>query len=78
MVRDWSALILPCAAGALPATKEPALNRLFRQPDRGVMGYAALAVFAAAYLFAMMLIVAPKQMLPAPAAAVSENIQPTE
>ncbi len=31
------------------------------------MGYAALAVFAAAYLFAMALVLAPGQMLPTPA-----------
>lgn len=47
------------------------MNRLFRQPDRGLMGYAALGVFAAAYLFAMALVLAPGQLLPAAPAAVS-------
>lgn len=60
---------------ALPVAKECRLNRLFRQPDRGVMGYAALAVFALAYLFAMMLVLAPGQLLPTPAAAVAETAE---
>lgn len=47
------------------------MNRLFRQPDRGVMGYAALGIFAAAYLFALALVVAPGQILPAAPASAS-------
>lgn len=54
------------------------MNRLFRQPDRGVMGYAALAIFAVAYLFAMALVLAPGQILPVPGAALSENTQAAE
>ena len=37
------------------------------------MGYAALAIFALAYLFAMALGLAPGQLLPNPAAAVVET-----
>lgn len=71
-----AAPILPSARpGTLPAAKETRLNRLFRQPDRGGMGYAALAIFALAYLFAMMLVLAPGQMLPTPAAAVVETAE---
>ncbi len=51
------------------------MNRLFRQPERGGMGYAALAIFALAYIFAMMLVLAPGQILPAPAAAVVETAE---
>ncbi len=39
------------------------------------MGYAALAVFALAYLFAMMLVLAPGQLLPTPTAAVVETAE---
>ncbi len=42
------------------------------------MGYAALAIFAAAYLFALALVVAPGQILPASGAAIAENIQRAE
>jgi hypothetical protein len=35
------------------------MNRLFREPKAGARGYAALAVFAAAYLAALALVVAP-------------------
>ena len=76
MVGVRAAPILPSARpGTLPAAKETRLNRLFRQPDRGGMGYAALAIFALAYLFAMMLVLAPGQMLPTPAAAVVETAE---
>ena len=34
------------------------MNRLFRRPDGGIASYAALAVFAAAYLAAMVLVLA--------------------
>lgn len=71
-----AAPILPSARpGTLPAAKETRVNRLFRQPERGGMGYAALAIFALAYLFAMMLVLAPGQILPAPAAAVVETAE---
>lgn len=39
------------------------------------MGYAALAVFALAYLFAMMLVLAPGQMLSGPAAVMVEQTE---
>ncbi|MDQ2067972.1 hypothetical protein Q9295_16480 [Xinfangfangia sp. CPCC 101601] len=51
------------------------MNRLFRQPDRGPLGYAALAIFVLAYLFAVALIVAPGQILPKPSAAVYETAE---
>jgi hypothetical protein len=71
-----AAPILPSARpGTLPAAKETRVNRLFRQPERGGMGYAALAIFALAYIFAMMLVLAPGQILPAPAAAVVETAE---
>ena len=71
-----AAPILPSARpGTLPAAKETRVNRLFRQPERGGMGYAALAIFALAYLFAMVLVLAPGQMLPTPAAAVVETAE---
>ena len=34
------------------------MNRLFRSPNGGIGSYAALAVFAAAYLAAMVLVLA--------------------
>lgn len=36
------------------------MNRLFRTPNRGLASYVALAVFAAAYLAAMLLVLAPR------------------
>lgn len=35
------------------------MNHLFRQPNQGLVGYAALTLFAVAYLSAMMLVLAP-------------------
>ena len=35
------------------------MNRLFRQPHQGLLGYAALTLFAVAYLTAMTLVLAP-------------------
>lgn len=73
-----AAPILPSARpGTLPAAKETRLNRLFRQPDRGGMGYAALAIFALAYLFAMMLVLAPGKILPSSGADSAEMTQAT-
>ena len=34
------------------------MNRLFRSPNGGIASYAALAVFAAAYLAAIVLVLA--------------------
>lgn len=39
------------------------MNGLFRQPSAGLSSYAALAVFAAVYLTAMTLVVAPEAFL---------------
>ena len=39
------------------------------------MGYAALAIFALAYLCAMALVLAPRQMLPNPTAAVAAETE---
>lgn len=64
-----------CGPETLPAAKESRLNRLFRQPERGAMGYAALAIFALAYLCAMALVLAPGQMLPNPTAAVAAETE---
>lgn len=41
------------------------MNRIFRTPTPGFSGYAALAVFLAAYLAAATLILAPGTLLPA-------------
>jgi hypothetical protein len=35
------------------------MSRFFRQPNAGLRGYAALAVFAVAYLAALTLVLAP-------------------
>jgi hypothetical protein len=35
------------------------MSRLFRHPNAGVRGYAALAVFVAAYLAVLSLVLAP-------------------
>jgi hypothetical protein len=35
------------------------MNRLFRRPETGLSGYAALAIFAAAYLSALAIVLAP-------------------
>jgi hypothetical protein len=39
------------------------MNRLFRSPNGGLASYVALAVFAAAYLGAMVLVLAPDLLL---------------
>jgi hypothetical protein len=35
------------------------MNRLFRQPNQGLVGYVALIFFAVAYLSAMTVVLAP-------------------
>lgn len=40
------------------------MSRLFRQPQARLRSYAALVVFAAAYLAAMALVVMPGLILP--------------
>lgn len=44
------------------------MNRLFRHSNPGLSGYAALALFAVAYLSVMALIIAPRSMTSSPAA----------
>ncbi len=39
------------------------MNRLFRRADGGIASYAALFVFAAAYLAALVLVLAPDLLL---------------
>ena len=39
------------------------------------MGYAALAIFALAYLFFLVLVLAPGQLLPNPTAAVAAETE---
>lgn len=39
------------------------MSRLFRQPSRGVSGYAALILFAVAYVAAISLVVTPDTLL---------------
>jgi hypothetical protein len=41
------------------------MNRLFRQPNAGFRSYAALAVFVAAYLAVLGLVLSPALLLPA-------------
>jgi hypothetical protein len=47
------------------------MNRFFRRQDPGLSGYAALTLFALAYLSAMALVLAPGSLKTEPAAAIS-------
>lgn len=47
------------------------MNRVFRSPDPGLRGYAALTLFALTYLSAMALVLAPGSLQTEPAAAIS-------
>lgn len=46
------------------------MNRLFRQPGVGFSGYLALGLFAAAYLAALALVLAPGQIAQSANAAI--------